>query len=59
MCCGYTDEDNLFMSQVERTPEAARQIAETWKQTAIERIHRSERRRDGQPERVRDGTGRA
>jgi hypothetical protein len=33
--CGYHDEADLLMSQVERTPDAAKARADEWKQTAI------------------------
>jgi hypothetical protein len=28
--CGYSNEDDLLMSQVERTPEAAKARADEW-----------------------------
>jgi hypothetical protein len=34
--CGYGNEEDLLMPQVERTPEAARARADDWKQTAID-----------------------
>ena len=33
--CGYHDEDGLLMSRLERMPDAAREIAEAWKNAAI------------------------
>jgi ribosomal protein L32 len=33
--CGYGNEQNLLMSQLEPTPHAARAKAEEWKQAAI------------------------
>jgi hypothetical protein len=33
--CGYSDEENLLMSQVEKTPDAATARAAEWKQAAI------------------------
>lgn len=33
--CGYSNEAELLMSQVERTPDAARARAEEWKQTVL------------------------
>lgn len=35
--CGYGNEENLLMSQVERMPDAAKAHAEAWKQAAIEK----------------------
>ena len=38
--CGIgepANEDNLLMSQVERTPDAAKARADEWKATAIEK----------------------
>jgi hypothetical protein len=35
--CGYGNEEDLLMSQVERTPDAARARADEWKQTALAR----------------------
>jgi hypothetical protein len=35
--CGYRDEADLLMSVVEKTPDAAKAIAEEWKQSAIEK----------------------
>ena len=33
--CGYGNEEDLLMSQVERTPDTARARADEWKQTAL------------------------
>jgi hypothetical protein len=33
--CGYGNEDDLLMSQVERTPDAARARADEWLATAL------------------------
>jgi hypothetical protein len=35
--CGYGNEEDLLMSQVERTPDAARARADEWRQTALEK----------------------
>ena len=35
--CGYANEESLLMSQVEKTPDAARARADEWKQTAIDK----------------------
>ncbi|HEY1307710.1 MAG TPA: hypothetical protein VGF24_29365 [Vicinamibacterales bacterium] len=35
--CGYGSEDNFLMSQVERTPQAARERADEWLATALSR----------------------
>lgn len=35
--CGYGNEDNLLMSQVERTPDAARARADEWLANALSR----------------------
>ena len=35
--CGYNDEEELLMSHVERTPDAARARADEWRRTALAR----------------------
>ena len=35
--CGYGNEDDLLMSQVERTPQAAKARADEWLATALSR----------------------
>ena len=35
--CGYANEDDLLMSQVERTPDAAKARADEWLATAVSR----------------------
>ena len=35
--CGYDDERNLLMSQVEKTPDAARARADEWKALSLEK----------------------
>jgi hypothetical protein len=34
--CGYDNEENLLMSQVLKTPDAARALATEWKVTVVE-----------------------
>jgi hypothetical protein len=35
--CGYKDEENLLMSQVEKSPDAAQARAFEWKQVVIDK----------------------
>jgi hypothetical protein len=35
--CGYGNEEDLLMSQVEKTPDEARASANEWKQAAIDK----------------------
>jgi len=35
--CGYQDEENLLMSQVEKPPDDGRALAAEWKQMVIEK----------------------